>query len=966
MIKPPCCVALWAILGAASPALLAQPDRIATRVDSSQSAALTGRVPRQATAQNDAGPVEASFPLPGITLMLKASAAQQTDLNQLLMAQQDSTSPNYRQWLTPEQYADRFGVSTGDLAKITAWLGSQGFSVDYVARSRNWVAFSGTAQQVGNAFRTQIHRYNVNGESHYANATDPSIPAALAGLVSGIRGLNDFRLKPRYRKMQPQTTLGRTTAVGPADFAAIYDVKPLYSESVNGTLINGTGQKIAIVGQSEIRTSDITSFRSHFGMGAANLSLKAVPFNQIYPDGGNPGFVPGDEGESDLDVEWSGSVAPNATIVFVYSGDVWTSAQYAVAEDLAPVLSMSYGNCEGADLVDLDSSRSIVQQANAEGITWLAAAGDAGAADCDGGEFVAEAGLAVDAPGSIPEVTSMGGTEFNDQGGSYWPAGSATGYIPEAVWNETAVAVPQGDGLLSGGGGASAYFTQPPWQNGIAPSDGMRHVPDLSSAAGVFHDPFYIYSSDTSGGSSPGAQLVGGTSCAAPSVAAIVALLNQYLVSNGFIKQAGLGNINPTLYRLGQTQSSAFHDIVTGNNIQPCASGSPNCVNGSLGWSAGSGYDSASGLGSVDAYNLVHAWNTALATQAVVVPSLDQNPVYETGTSQWSFTITLTEEAGIAATLTGLTINGASLTAQIPSLFGTAAIAARGSISASYTLRNLNVSNGPANVVFTFSGTDATGAQWSNTMTVPFAGPEPLLAIGGVSNSANGQQAFAPGMIVSLYGTGMGSFVQSAASANISPLPEYLAGVTIYVYNLAGNSQYLAPLYYVSPNQVNLQLPYELTPGQAELALLTSWNSSGLTADFTVASAAPGIFSYADSTGAASSPIGSGSARVGDEVAIYVTGVGGVNPLPGSSEGALSPDGLAPDPGTTPVPLLPVSVTVGGVQVTNFAYKGIPSWSVGVMQLNFAIPNGVAAGPQPVVVIVGGVRSLPANITIAQ
>ena len=105
---------------------------------------------------------------------------------------------------------------------------------------------------------------------------------------------------------------------------------------------------------------------------------------------------------------------------------------------------------------------------------------------------------------------------------------------------------------------------------------------------------------------------------------------------------------------------------------------------------------------------------------------------------------------------------------------------------------------------------------------------------------------------------------------------------------------------------------------------------------------------------------------MGDEVAIYVTGVGGVNPLPGSSEGALSPDGLAPDPGTTPVPLLPVSVTVGGVQVTNFAYKGIPSWSVGVMQLNFAIPNGVAAGPQPVVVIVGGVRSLPANITIAQ
>ena len=950
MMKPQCCLALWAVLGAVSPALLAQPDRIAARIDSSQSVVLTGRVHPLATAANDAGPVENSFRLTGITLMLKPSAAQQADLNQLLAAQQDSASPSFRQWLTPEQYADRFGASAGDLSKVTRWLESQGFSVDYTARARNYVAFSGTAQQVAGTFHTQIHRYTVNGEAHYANATDPSIPAGLAGMVAGIRRLNDFRLKPRFRVAQPQASLGRTTVVGPADYAAIYDVKPLYTESVNGTLINGAGQKIAIVGQSAIHASDISSFRSHFGLAAANLTLKVVPYSQTYPDGGNPGYVPGDQMESDLDVEWAGAVAPNATVVFVYSGDVWTSAQYAIDQDVAPVLSMSYGGCEPSDLVDLDSNRSLVQQGNAEGMTMLAASGDAGAADCDGYQTVAETGLTVDAPGSIPEVTSMGGTGFNDST-SNWPGGAANAYIPETVWNETPESVAQGGGLLSGGGGASMYFTQPPWQNGIAPGDGMRHVPDLSSAAGIYRDPFYIYSSDTSGGPS-GAQLVGGTSCAAPSMAGIVALLNQYLAATGATKQAGLGNINPTLYRLSQTQGSAFHDIVTGNNIQPCASGSPNCVNGLLGWSAGTGYDSASGLGSVDAYNLVHAWNTALATTAVVVPSLDQNPVYETGTNLWSFTITLTEEAGVAATLTGLSINGASYTAaQIPSLFGT--IGPLGSISASYSLRNLDVSNGPVNVAFAFSGTDANGAQWSNTITVPFAGPQPLLALGGISNSANGQQTFAPGQIVSLYGTGMGSFVQSAAPATISPLPIYLAGVTAYVYNLNGNGGgYLAPLYYVSPNQVNLQIPYEINPGPTELAFLNSWNSSGLALDFTVASAAPGIFSYAD-TGSNSSPIGSASARAGQEVAIYVTG-----------EGSLAPpmaDGVAPTSGVVPVPQQSVSVTVGGVTVAQpFAYIGIPSWSAGVTANQLHHPQRrcgrAAAGGGD-----GGRRSQPAG-----
>ena len=946
MSKPQRYLAIWAILGAASPALLAQPNRITARIDSSRTVVLSGRVPRLATAQNDAGAVESSFPLPAITLMLKPSAAQQADLSQLLIAQQDSTSASYHQWLTPEQYADRFGVSTGDVAKISAWLESQGFTVGYVARSRNFIAFSGTAQQVANAFHTQIHRYNANGKTHYANATAPSIPAALAGIVSGIRGLNDFRLKPRLKKAQPRTVLGRTTVVGPADFATIYNVNPLY-----GGGITGAGQKIAVVGQSDIVLADITKFRATFGLGAGTLTQVVVP--RGFSGTGDPGLVPGDETESDLDIEWSGAVAKNATIVFVTSPDVWTSVQYAVEQMSAPVLSMSYGICEEYDLIDMDTFRAIAQQANLEGITMLAAAGDYAAADCDElnntDPTVATGGLAVDVPGSFPEVTSMGGTQFNEGSTNYWPSGAAASYIPEIVWNDFPAL-----GLVGGGGGgASVYFTQPPWQNGIAPNDGWRHVPDVSLASSDTHDPFYIYTSDTAfGPAGPGA--VGGTSCAAPSMAGIVALVNQYVGSS-----SGLGNINPTLYRLSQTQDSGsptFHDIVNGNNIVPCAD-SPDCTNGSLGWPALSGYDSASGLGSVDAFQLVHQWSTAIATQAAVVASLDQNPVYETatGSNVWSFTLTLNEEAGLGATLTSLTINGADLTAQIPTLFGSAAIGAHGSISAFYSLRALDVSNGPVNVLFQFKFTGSSGT-WNTTMTVPFAGPQAQISINltnqnqacqGVGNAASGQAAFAPGMLVSVYGTGMANF---AEADTITPLPEYMAGFEAEVDGVP------APLLYVSPDQVNLQIPYETAAGQATLGIGNPY--AVFDCNLTIGNAAPGIFTYADSS-ATRSPIGSGSARVGDTVAIYVTGVGQVDPVPD--------DGGTPLLNSNPPPKLPVTITVGGVTVAQpYDYLGIPNWSVGVAQINFRIPSGVAPGQQPVVVTVGNAQSLPANITIAQ
>ncbi len=831
-------------------AVYAQPDRIVSAVDASRSTVLQGLVHPTARPANDVGAVEDSLVLPGMALLLKPSAAQQTALDRLIAQQQDPTSPNYRNWLTPEQFADQFGVSSKDLSKVNAWLKSQGFTITNTARGRNWVSFSGTAQQVKAALHTEIHRYNVNGGIHYANASAPSIPAALANVVSSIRGLNDFRLKPRFRQPVLQTTNGGGVhQMAPDDFAAIYDVTPLYQAGVNGV-----GQSLVVVGQTDIDVSDIQKFRAKFNLSAPNLQQVEVPGT---PD---PGISTGDLPEADLDIEWSGAVARNATVIYVYSDDVWTSALYAVDRDLAPVMTMSYGECEQSDLVDLPSYRAAAQQANAEGITWFAAAGDSGAADCeDQGATIAQDGLAVDVPGSVPEITSMGGTEFLDQGGAYWSAtntandASALSYIPEKAWNDTAL-----NARLAGtGGGASVYFPQPAWQMGPGvPTDGLRHVPDLSLSASADHDGYYVYT----GGS---ASYYGGTSVAAPTMAGVFTLMNHYLVSTGIQKQAGLANVNPALYRMAQSTPAAFHNVTQGDNIVPCAVGSPNCATGTIGYNAASGYNSATGLGSVDAANLIHQWSNAAPSGSSVVASIDRNPVFEqqpdSNGNSWVFKLTLAEEAGIGTTLTALGIGGVDYNSQIAGLFGSAALAAGGSATASIGLKNLSV---PTNVLFTYSGIDASGREWSAQMSIPFQGFQTQLQVAGIGNAASGQQSYAPGMILSIYGAALGTFAQSAATI---PLPQYLAGFEATVNGVT------APLYYVSPNQVNLQIPYETNPGPATLVVGNPY--ANLTYNFQVSAAAPGIFTFQNG-GINPFP----SAAVGQMVTLYITGDGQVTP----------------------------------------------------------------------------------------
>ncbi|MGA2599230.1 MAG: protease pro-enzyme activation domain-containing protein, partial [Bryobacteraceae bacterium] len=428
--------------------LYAQQDRISARIDDTRRVTLRGNVNPLARPEFDQGAVDPSFNLRGIMLVLKQSATQQSAINQLLEQQQDQTSPKYHKWLTPQQYADQFGMSPSDIAKITAWLKSEGFTVDEVANGRNWIRFSGTAAQVKSSFETELHRYIVNGEQHFANATEPAIPAALQDIVGGIRGLDDFRPKPRSAPAQPEYTVGTTHYLVPDDLATIYDIQKLYSAG-----IDGTGQKIVVVGQTNVYPADIASFRSMYGLSAPNLQIIRDTTNT------DPGYSAKYIPEADLDIEWSGGIAKNATILFVYSESAFDAVAYAINNNLAPVISMSFGRCEQADLSFLPTVQSWAQQANLQGTTWFAASGDTGAADCDhlNNSIAAQAGLSVEIPAVVPEVTGVGGTEFDEGGANYWSAandangGSALSYIPEIAWNDSSPSI----GLLASGGGVS-------------------------------------------------------------------------------------------------------------------------------------------------------------------------------------------------------------------------------------------------------------------------------------------------------------------------------------------------------------------------------------------------------------------------------------------------------------------------------------------------------------------------------
>jgi uncharacterized protein (TIGR03437 family) len=902
-------------------ALYAQPSRIHSRIDNSKRYLLAGHVHPLAVPENEDGRMDAAAPLSNVTLAFGTTSDQQAELETLLVEQRTPGSANYHRWLTPEQFADRFGLSLSDLASITGWLQDQGLTVTNVARSRTWVRVSGPVARVERAFQTEMHRYRVNGREHFGNSLAPTIPEQFKGIVRSIRGLHDFHPHTRHRAIshgvQPDYTSARGNHyLAPADHATIYNLTPLQSAG-----FDGKGQNLVIAGQTQINLSDIQQFRSKYGLPANDPQVILVPGAQ------DPGAVKDDQEEAHLDVEWSGAVAKNATILYVYSSDVFDAVQYAIDSNLAPVISTSYGACEG-DMTRGDAAvlRGWAQQGNAQGITWFAASGDSGAADC---AYLGQTGLSVDVPASIPEVTAVGGTEFQEGGGTYWNAtngaglGSVTSYIPEIAWNDSAI-----DGTPSGtGGGSSKYFTKPSWQVGAGvPGDDTRHVPDISMSASADHDGYLVYTQ--------GADAVfGGTSVPTPIFAGLAAVLNQHLVSTGAQSTPGLGNINPALYALAQNAPSVFHDITGGDNIVtvPCPRRAPTCVATPVGYSAGVGYDLTTGLGSVDAYQLFTHWTGSASAPTPSTHFTLQSNLPSLGASDTVF-LTASATASDGSTPSGtVTFTEGSTTLGTADLVGSGGIA-----TATLAVQGSKLTQGSGTVTATLNGSVTATLAISATGSGG-AGAAP--SIGALTNAASYATAYAPGAILSLFGSQLAPEVQVAPS---TPLPVSLAGVGITVNGIA------APIWYVSPAQINFQIPYEVGAGTTATVVI---NNNGRTASTTlqVSAAAPGIFT----------PLVSGAR--GDTLTLYLTGAGAVLP-------AIA-DGAAPSAATSvsqlPAPRQSATVTVGGVSAP-LAFIGNPVGVVGVMQVNFVVPSGAAVGPQPVVVTVGGVQSLAANLAVTR
>jgi subtilase family serine protease len=655
--------------------------RIAQPIDRSQLVIVPRSARPLAQPNSDMGRVAGSMPLNSVSLVFKPSPSQQAALEGLLREQRNRSSVNYHKWLTPEEYADRFGMSQNDIAKVMSWLRSEGFTPGRVSRSRTQVSFAGTAAQVEAAFHTQLHHYLIDGEMHFSNATELSVPAAIAGTVRTVRNLSSLRPKAHY------TNNGAGAhSVVPDDFATIYDLKPLYQAS-----LDGTGQSITVLGQTEIYHDtfndiyqDIDAFRSAAGL-PARTATNFVE-HQV-PNSGVPDVLPANITDADIGIEWSQAVARNATIIYVFVGNdptfnAFDALQYAIDQNYGSVISINNGACESNPIVDALTVQQWAQQANLQGQTIVAASGDEGAADCDGKVASATMGLAVDVPASVPEVTGIGGSEFTGDPDStttttYWNAtndsvgASALIYIPEIVWNNTVV-----NGFLSaGGGGASTLFSKPSWQVGVnVPDDGMRDVPDISFSASSNHDPYLLCSGASNFpcvngylDSNNKVNTVGGTSVGAPVFAGIVAIINQATNSRQ-------GNVNPTLYSLAASSPQLFHDIDTGSNNVPCTAGTPDCpASGNMGFVADTGYDQASGLGSVDANALVNAWPIDFSIAAdpnrvnIAAPgaqgtaTITLNPVYNfSGT----VSLTCTPQSGVA----GLTcsISPATVTAASP------------------------------------------------------------------------------------------------------------------------------------------------------------------------------------------------------------------------------------------------------------------------------------------------------------
>jgi kumamolisin len=528
----------------------------------------------------------------------------QNQLSELLQSLYDPSSPDYRHYLTPDEFAQRFGPTSEQRQAVIDFLTRQGFSISQT--STDLIDFSGAESLAERVFEVTINNYRgPSGRIFYANATRPKFPADLALAITSISGLDDANLFAHppipwhnVRAFNPNAVSNCPTAgqggggtfggsqVGyiPSQFAKAYNFDGLHSAG-----LQGQGQTVGIFELDGYSLSDVQTYMQCFGGGS-------VPIQNVMIDGFN-GQAGSGAIEVEMDMEIILSMAPNLAKLIVYEAPNTTQSyndEWArIVRDRTPVISDSWGGCEKyIGQQEVNQENQFLQQAAAQGQTVLVATGDSGSADCfqlQGGNF--DTSLNALDPAAQPYVTAVGGTSLL--------LNSDNSYQSETVWN---------GGILggAGGGGLSQFWKQPSWQTGpgvqSSYSNGMRETPDVSlDADPATGYPLYCTTGSYCSGSSSGWRTVGGTSAAAPMWAAFVTLANEQAAEVG---KKPLGFLNPALYKVGSGShySRDFHDITPPSN----SSGPSNNDEGFNGgaYPVTQNFDMATGWGTFDAANL--------------------------------------------------------------------------------------------------------------------------------------------------------------------------------------------------------------------------------------------------------------------------------------------------------------------------------------------------------------------------
>lgn len=794
------------------------PDRLLAPIVAAQRTTIN-LVHPLAAKQNDLGRVSGAQVFHRMILILQRSAAQEAALQQLLRNQQDPASPEYHRWLTPAEFGQRFGPSRNDMARIGGWLAAQGFSVEKPSNGRQFILFTGTSAQVESAFQTQMHRYGVNGKTYMANSTPASIPTALAPDVRGIASLTTFgNFKPQsYPAANPKILIGQEALTGPADLDAIYDAAPLQKAG-----IEGQGESIALIEESDINLQDLTDFRNVTGLPAATVN--------IINNGPDPGLLAsdGEEFEAIADVEYAGAMAPDATLNVIvtesteFNQGIDLSTVYAVDYDVSPITSLSYGGCE--TLNDTFYSNTVYlyglayEQGAAEGISHFVSSGDNGGDDC---EYTGlSAGYGVNAIGDSPYNVSAGGTEFIMPDPYVYfpaPAYTASGYIPESTWND--FENPYDGRPLAGNGGVSINFSKPSWQAGPGvPADGQRDTPDVSLLAG---DNLAYLTCERDLGFDCAAGYAGGvigTSLASPNWAAIQALVDQ---KNNLV--GGAGNPNPVYYKLAAGASSPFHDITVGDTKIPDPNGEL------VGYAATPGFDLATGLGSVDVNKLATGWAAATGSGTATVTLSTGGVTTITHGDPLTVSVTVTSTGSAVPSGDVAILAGTEGVSQL-TLSGGAASAAFGTAS-TYT----ELPGGSYNLKAQYAGDTNFAPATSNTIAIT-VNPEPTATT--VSTTTVTAIPYGTPVTIAAFAVGLNSV------ANLGLLPQDgfpVPGAYSFTDTTAGTSLGTASIARTGENFAGF------TPGTTANLTLTGAGSLAV-GTHSIAASSPASASFLSST----------------------------------------------------------------------------------------------------------------------